>query len=101
SEVATRLPAMLTALHDAESSALQISRVHSAIADALISRLPELIPVQDGRPGLAPMWIALGSHGRRELAPGSDLDSAVAWPASTNPGEGTTPPGGAPGTGPA
>jgi CBS domain-containing protein len=85
SEVATRLPAVLTALHDAESSALQISRVHSAIADALISRLLELIPARDGRPGLAPMWIALGSHGRRELAPGSDLDSAVAWPAHMTP----------------
>jgi CBS domain-containing protein len=72
---------VLTALHDAETSALQISRVHSAIADALISRLLELI--SDGGP--APMWIALGSHGRRELAPGSDLDSAVTWPADATP----------------
>jgi CBS domain-containing protein len=31
------------------------------------------------------MWIALGSHGRRELSPGSDLDSAVTWPAHVNP----------------
>ncbi len=80
-EVAARLPSVLTALHDAESSAQQISRVHTAIADALITRLLELISARDGRPGLAPMWIALGSHGRRELAPGSDLDSAVTWPA--------------------
>jgi CBS domain-containing protein len=75
--VAARLPAVLIALHDAETSALQISRVHSAIADALISRLLELISAD----GPVPMWIALGSHGRRELAPGSDLDSAVTWPA--------------------
>jgi len=79
--VAARLPAVLTALHDAETSALQISRVHSAIADALITRLLELISADGDRPGPAPMWIALGSHGRRELAPGSDLDSAVTWPA--------------------
>lgn len=78
--VAARLPVVLTALHDAETSALQISRVHAAIADALISRLLELISADGRRPGDAPMWIALGSHGRRELAPGSDLDSAVTWP---------------------
>jgi CBS domain-containing protein len=86
-EIAARLPAVLTALDDAESSAQQISRVHSAIADALITRLLELIPERDGHPGLAPMWIALGSHGRRELAPGSDLDSAVTWPAQVTPEE--------------
>ncbi len=48
-EVAARLPAVLTALHDAESSALQISRVHSAIADALITRMLELISESVGR----------------------------------------------------
>jgi CBS domain-containing protein len=84
-EVATRLPAVLTALHDAESSALQISRVHSAIADALITRMLELISESVDPSGLAPMWIALGSHGRRELSPGSDLDSAVTWPALMTP----------------
>jgi CBS domain-containing protein len=84
-EVAARLPAVLTALHDAETSALQISRVHSAIADALIARLLELIPARHQHRDLAPMWIALGSHGRRELAPGSDLDSAVTWPAHMTP----------------
>ncbi len=79
--VAARLPQVLIALHDAETSALQISRVHSAIADALIARLLELISAGERPSGPAPMWIALGSHGRRELAPGSDLDSAVTWPA--------------------
>jgi CBS domain-containing protein len=33
--------------------------------------------VGDSAPELA--WLALGSHGRREAMPGSDLDSAVAW----------------------
>jgi CBS domain-containing protein len=80
-EVAGRLSGVLISLHDAETSALQISRLHSAIADALITRLVELIPEEQGHPGLEPLWIALGSHGRRELAPGSDLDSAVTWAA--------------------
>lgn len=79
-EISGRLPQVLIALHDAGTAPAQISRVHSAIADAIISRLLELIPAERGRPGLAPSWIALGSHGRRELAPGSDLDSAVTWP---------------------
>ena len=81
--VAARLPTVLIALHDAETSALQMSRVHSAIADALITRLLELISADTP----APMWIALGSHGRRELAPGSDLDSAVTWPADVTADE--------------
>jgi CBS domain-containing protein len=84
-DVAGRLPEVLIALHDAETSPFQISRVHAAIADALISRQLELIPAEHGRPDLVPLWIALGSHGRRELAPGSDLDSAVTWPAHTSP----------------
>jgi CBS domain-containing protein len=81
--IASRLPQMLVGLHDAGTSATQISRVHAAMADAIIQRLLELIPSTHGRPELAPMWIALGSHGRRELAPGSDLDSAATWPSHT------------------
>jgi CBS domain-containing protein len=79
-EIAAGLPKVLIALDDAGTAPIQISRVHSAIADAIIGRLLELIPAEHGRPGMAPLWIALGSHGRRELSPGSDLDSAVTWP---------------------
>jgi CBS domain-containing protein len=46
------------------------------VADAVTRRLLELA----GDARLA--WLALGSHGRREAMPGSDLDSAVAWEGS-------------------
>src|SRR5262249_51830654 len=32
-----------------------------------------------GTPPCPFSWIALGSHGRREALPGSDVDSALAW----------------------
>lgn len=72
---ATRLEGTVVTLHDARMNAAQISGVISTVVDALIRRLLELA---DGEaPELA--WLALGSHGRREAMPGSDLDSAVAW----------------------
>jgi CBS domain-containing protein len=60
-------------------SAAQISAVASVVVDAVTRRLLELVAE---RPGTSPpqlAWLALGSHGRREAMPSSDLDSAVAW----------------------
>jgi CBS domain-containing protein len=69
-----RLTPTVLALHDAHMNAAQISGVLSVVTDALIRRLLEL----SGAPaGLS--WIALGSYGRREPMPSSDLDSAVCW----------------------
>jgi CBS domain-containing protein len=79
-ETATGLPAMLVSLYEAGTSARQLSAVHSIVADAIVTRLTELLLVERGRPDLPLAWVALGSHGRRELVPGSDLDSAVLWP---------------------
>jgi CBS domain-containing protein len=69
-----RLNPTVLALHDAHMNAAQISGVVSVVTDALIRRLLEL---SNAPAELA--WIALGSHGRREAMPSSDLDSAVAW----------------------
>jgi CBS domain-containing protein len=73
---ATQLDGMVVALHDARMNAAQISGVVSVVADAVTRRLLELAGDRD----LA--WLALGSHGRREAMPASDLDSAVAWEGS-------------------
>lgn len=73
---ATQLDGMVVALHDARMNAAQISGVVSVVADAVTRRLLELA----GGSRLA--WLALGSHGRREPMPGSDVDSAVAWEGS-------------------
>jgi CBS domain-containing protein len=72
---ATQLEGTVVALHDARMDAAQIGGVISTVTDAVTRRLLELAagPV----PELT--WVALGSHGRREAMPGSDLDSAVAW----------------------
>ncbi|HEX5617358.1 MAG TPA: putative nucleotidyltransferase substrate binding domain-containing protein [Solirubrobacteraceae bacterium] len=72
---ATRLEGTVVALHDARMDAAQIGGVISTVTDAVTRRLLEL--AGGAAPELA--WIALGSHGRREAMPGSDLDSAVAW----------------------
>jgi CBS domain-containing protein len=72
---ATRIEGAVVTLHDARMNAAQISGVMSVVADAVTRRLIELVGVAS--PPLA--WIALGSHGRRESVPSSDLDSAVAW----------------------
>jgi CBS domain-containing protein len=72
---ATRLEGTVVALHDARMDAAQIGGVISTVTDAVTRRLLEL--TEGPAPELA--WVALGSHGRREAMPGSDLDSAVAW----------------------
>jgi CBS domain-containing protein len=71
---ATRLDGAIVTLHDARMNPAQISAVISVVADAVVRRLLELAGEP---PGVA--WIALGSHGRREPMPTSDVDSAVAW----------------------
>jgi CBS domain-containing protein len=72
---ATRLEGTVVALHDARMDAAQIGGVIATVTDAVTRRLLEL--AGGSAPELA--WLALGSHGRREATPGSDLDSAVAW----------------------
>jgi CBS domain-containing protein len=73
---ATRLDDAVVALHQSRMNATQISGVISVVADAVTRRLLELA----GERRLA--WLALGSHGRREAMPSSDLDSAMTWQAS-------------------
>jgi CBS domain-containing protein len=71
--VGSRLDGIVVDLHDARMNPAQVSGVLSVVADALTRRLLEL-------EGAGPLtWLALGSHGRREAMPSSDLDSAIAW----------------------
>jgi CBS domain-containing protein len=71
-------PAVIT-LHDAGVPPAQISGIIAIVADALTRRLIELAIADRGRPPTPLAWIALGSLGRRELVPSSDIDSALAW----------------------
>ena len=51
----------------------------SAVADALIARMIELGIESQGPPPAEFCWMSLGSHGRREPVPSSDVDSGMAW----------------------
>jgi CBS domain-containing protein len=78
-EAAARLPSMVVALHDARVAPSQVGEIIAIVADACTSRFIELTIGELGDPPRPLVWLALGSHGRRELAPSSDADSALAW----------------------
>jgi CBS domain-containing protein len=76
---AAELPAVLTALHEADLPALAICRTISGIHDATTRRLLALAHEDLGAPPVPYTWLAMGSFGRREAFPSSDVDCAVAW----------------------
>jgi CBS domain-containing protein len=78
-EAASKLRETLVALHRAELTPLHVSDVVSAVTDALVRRMIELEIEAEGPPPAEFTWMALGSHGRREAVPSSDVDSGMAW----------------------
>jgi CBS domain-containing protein len=78
-DIAGRLNSTIVTLHRAELSPIQVSEVTSAVADALIARMIELAIESQGPPPAEFCWMSLGSHGRREPVPSSDVDSGMAW----------------------
>ena len=76
---AAELPETVIALHDAGVPAPAISRTISSIHDTITRRLIELAHAELGPPPVAYTWLAMGSFGRREPFPGSDVDCALAW----------------------
>lgn len=78
-DIAGRLNSTIVTLHRAELSPIQVSEVTSAVADALIARMIELGIETEGPPPAEFCWMSLGSHGRREPVPSSDVDSGMAW----------------------
>ena len=79
SDAASRLRSTVIALQRAELSPTQVSAVISAVADALIARIIELAIDSQGPPPAEFCFMSLGSHGRREPVPSSDVDSGMAW----------------------
>jgi CBS domain-containing protein len=79
SEVARRLKSTVVALHRAALAPARVSEMISAVADALIGRMIELAVESQGSPPAEFCWMSLGSHGRREPVPSSDIDSGMAW----------------------
>jgi CBS domain-containing protein len=79
SEAAQRLRSTVVALHTTKLPPQQISRIISVVADALIRRMIELAMESKGAAPADFAFLALGSHGRRETVPSSDVDSGMAW----------------------
>src|SRR5919204_5280038 len=76
---ARRLTPTLIGLHQVDLPPAQISAVVSVVVDALIRRAIELAAATKGPPPAEFAWLSLGSHGRREGVPSSDLDSGMVW----------------------
>jgi CBS domain-containing protein len=69
----------VAAVHDARVAPEHIGAIVSVVADALVRRLLELAVAAGGEPPAPFAWLALGSLARREGAPSSDVDCAIAW----------------------
>jgi CBS domain-containing protein len=72
---------MTVGLRDARVAAEHVAAVASVVLDALTRRLIELAVDGAGAGGqeVPFTWFALGSLARREVAPSSDVDSALGW----------------------
>jgi CBS domain-containing protein len=78
-DAAGQLLSTVVGLHRAELTPFHISDVISAVTDALVRRMIELAVETEGPAPAEFTWMALGSHGRREPVPSSDVDSGMAW----------------------
>ena len=77
--VVEQLKLTFVTLHQAGVAARQISLITSVVLDALFRRTIELAIERVGAPPAEFTWLALGSDGRREAVPSSDVDSGMAW----------------------
>jgi CBS domain-containing protein len=83
--IANRLRPTVIALHDAEVPPAQIASIIAVVADAITRRLIEFTVADLGAPPCPLTWLALGSLGRREVVPSSDVDSALVWDGDDEP----------------
>jgi CBS domain-containing protein len=83
--VVQRLPAIVADLHAASVAAEEVARVISALVDAAVVRASALAATTLELPAEGVVWLALGSHARRELTllsrPIGALAADVALPA--------------------
>jgi len=78
-EAVGQLNPTVIALHDAGLPPARISSIIAIVADAVTRHLIELSMRELGPAPCPFTWLALGSLGRREVTPSSDVDSALAW----------------------
>ena len=78
-DAAARLNPTVIALHQGGLAPGQISAIISVVVETLIRRMVELAVEAAGPPPTEFAWLSLGSHGRREAVPSSDVDSGMVW----------------------
>jgi CBS domain-containing protein len=78
-EAAEDVPALFVDLLDAHLDAPALTRVITALSDAMTSRLLDLSISRLGAPPVAFAWLALGSTARSELTLASDQDNGLAY----------------------
>ncbi len=78
-DVGARLMPTVVALHQGGLAAGQLGAIISVVVEALVRRMVQLVEQAAGPPPAEFAWLWLGSHGRREAAPSSDLDSGLVW----------------------
>ncbi len=86
--VASRVAPTVIALHESGVPPAQVGAILAVVADALTDRMIDLEIAARGAPPAPFRWIALGSLGRRELVPSSDIDSALVWDGEPGDDEG-------------
>jgi CBS domain-containing protein len=78
-DVGARLMPTVVALHQGGLAAEQLGAIISVVVEALVRRMVDLFGETAGPPPAEFAWLWLGSHGRREAAPSSDIDSGLVW----------------------
>jgi CBS domain-containing protein len=78
-DVGARLMPTVVALHQGGLAAEQLGAIISVVIEALVRRMVDLFCETAGPPPAEFAWLWLGSHGRREAAPSSDIDSGLVW----------------------
>lgn len=75
-----RLPALLSELLTGGLGSARVLAVYSALVDACLRRAIELVLAEHPElPDDGFTWLSIGSNGRREAVPSSDVDSAVSF----------------------
>ena len=76
----SRLPGLLADLSRRGLASSRVLAVHSTLVDACVRRALELVLASHpDLPADGFTWLSIGSNGRREAVPSSDVDSAVAF----------------------
>ena len=76
-DVAQLLPATVVELWASGLPATHVGELLSAVIETIIGRVFSFLPPDDDLPPSS--WMVLGSLGRREPLPSSDIDTALVW----------------------